>query len=96
MAAWLGSVNVGDWYQVGYEEPFEIVAIDIDAETVDIQGFDGTIEEIDFETWSQLGARPVAAPEDWTGAMDMDRNFAFDQMPDGMRGNPLDQIELYL
>ena len=81
MADWLGGLAVGDWYQapsVG-DEPFEIVAVDVENEAVLVQHFDGTLEEFDFDSWMEMGARPAAPPEDPSGAMDLDKR---DRTPD--------------
>ena len=51
---------------------FEVVAIDDDDRTVEIQQFDGTIDEVDIDNWSDLMLTEVSAPEDWSGSVDMD------------------------
>jgi hypothetical protein len=59
------------WYQhrdKGYR--FQVLAVDPDADTIDIQHFDGDVEEIDFDQWAELDIEPIEAPEDWTGPMD--------------------------
>jgi len=75
MADWLRGMTVGDWYQssVTGGEAFELVAVDVQNEVVLVQHFDGTLEEFDFDAWMELGARPAAPPEDWSGAMDVDK-----------------------
>ena len=76
----LESTAVGDWFTTSLrEERFEIVAIDGDAATVAIQYYDGTVEEIDFESWPQLEAEAIDQPEDWTGAFDADREDLGDE-----------------
>jgi hypothetical protein len=72
MAQWLREFSIGDWYQAG-EESFEIVGIDVKSEVVLVQHYNGTLDEVDFETWAQLEARPRAAPEDMSGALDAER-----------------------
>jgi hypothetical protein len=81
MADWLRGVAVGDWYQAASlgEEAFEIVAVDVENEVVLVQHFDGTLEEFDFDSWMELGARAAAPPEDYSGAMDLDKR---DRIPD--------------
>lgn len=68
--------GIGDWYRLNGGELFEVVAVDDDDGTVDIQYFDGTVEEMDREDWDaqwEDGALEAAeAPEDWTGPVDMD------------------------
>lgn len=75
MADWLRGMAVGDWYQTPSmgDEAFEIVAVDVENEVVLVQHFDGTLEEFDFDSWMEMGAQPAAPPEDWSGAMDVDR-----------------------
>lgn len=95
MAEWLGDVSVGDWYQAD-GEAFEIVGVDAKAEIVLVQSFDGTLEEIDFEVWTGLNARPVPPPEDYSGALDIEHgDFGADR--DVSRpsrwDNPLDFLE---
>lgn len=69
-------VEIGSWYRQGEGESFEVVAHDRDDGTIEIQYFDGTLEEMEFEDWRtsmDAGALiQVEAPEDWTGAVDAD------------------------
>ncbi|MDH3546191.1 MAG: hypothetical protein OEN22_03790, partial [Gammaproteobacteria bacterium] len=39
---------------------------------IDIQHFDGTIDEIDLDIWQGLLLIEISAPEDWSGSVDMD------------------------
>lgn len=64
---------IGDWYQSPEGLEFEVVAIDQDEGTVEIQYFDGAIEELDFASWVQLPLQTVQPPEDWSGSVDMMR-----------------------
>ena len=62
---------VGSWYKsVEDETEFEVVAVDEDAQTVEIQYFDGEVEEFDLDSWYELVLEPIVAPEDWSGAFD--------------------------
>ena len=54
--------RIGDWYRNPGEETFEIVAFDEADETVEIQYFDGTVEELDLDTWYELDIEPTARP----------------------------------
>jgi len=63
---------IGKWYARPGGESFEIVAIDNDDRTVEIQYFDGTVEEIDLDEWQQEEIQAVEPPEDWTGSVDVD------------------------
>ncbi len=63
---------IGHWFQRPSGTMFEVVAIDEDDSTVEIQQFDGTIDQIDIEIWPKLLLLEVSAPEDWSGSVDMD------------------------
>jgi len=67
---------VGQWYRGGTNELFEVVAIDHEDETIEIQYFDGTVTEIEFDAWNELLRDELLdvadAPEDWSGAVDME------------------------
>jgi hypothetical protein len=68
--------TVGQWYRGATNDAFEVVAIDDDDGTIEIQYFDGTVEELDFEDW-QLECRDglieeIDAPEDWSGSVDIE------------------------
>ena len=64
--------QIGHWFRRPGASLFEVVAIDEDAATIEIQLFDGTIDEIDAESWPDLMPIEVSAPEDWSGSVDMD------------------------
>ena len=66
---------VGDWYRraTGAESAiFEVVAIDRDDGTIEVQHFDGTVEELDIEAWEEQDFEEAQAPEDWTGSVDVE------------------------
>jgi len=63
---------IGRWYRRTNGQLFEVVAFDDDDGTIELQFFDGTIDEVDRETWSKLLIERVAPPEDWSGSVDMD------------------------
>ena len=63
---------IGQWFRRPNGTLFEVVAIDEEDMTVEIQLFDGTIDEIDLERWPDLLLTEVSAPEDWSGSVDMD------------------------
>lgn len=64
---------VGDWYQQPGGYLFEVVALDEQDATVEIQHFDGTVEEIDLDAWNESLLENAEAPEDWSGSMDMEK-----------------------
>lgn len=65
--------RIGDWYRSTSGDTFEIVARDDDDETLELQYFDGTLEELDAESWDYLHPEPIDPPEDWSGSMDISR-----------------------
>lgn len=68
--------GIGDWYRLNGGSLFEVVAFDDDDGTIEIQYFDGTVEELDIEDWDaqwEDGALEAAeAPEDWSGSVDVE------------------------
>src|ERR1700761_8054778 len=67
---------VGAWYRGAINELFEVVALDDQDETIEIQYFDGSVTEIDFDSWNdQLREGLLEAsdpPDDWSGAVDIE------------------------
>jgi hypothetical protein len=67
---------IGDWYSLRGGELFEVVAVDDASSTVEVQYFDGTVEEIELDDWhAQCAAGEIEEaepPEDWTGSVDID------------------------
>lgn len=63
---------IGNWYRHENGETFEVVALDADDATVEIQYFDGTIEELEFDAWEQMEIEEAEPPEDWSGSVDVD------------------------
>lgn len=76
--------RVGRWYRRPDRGLFEVVAVDEADGTVEIQYFDGMVAEIELDYWSRMLILPVAAPEDWSGAMDV----APEDAPDDTDGRP--------
>jgi hypothetical protein len=63
---------IGEWFRRPGGDSFEVVAIDRDDKTIEIQYFDGTVEELEIEEWYEAGIETGDAPEDWTGSLDVD------------------------
>lgn len=62
--------RVGSWYNhLDKGDLFQIVALDEDSGTIEIQDFDGGVDEVDLDEWRQMFIEPAAAPEDWSGAL---------------------------
>lgn len=62
---------VGQWYRRrDLGETFQVIGYDERSGTVEIQTFDGSLDEIDEDTWQALRLTPAEAPKDWTGPLD--------------------------
>ena len=63
---------VNTWYQhLDKGQKFQIVAADEDESVIDIQYFDGDIEEIDLDDWYLMDLEQIESPEDVSGALDV-------------------------
>jgi hypothetical protein len=97
--------GIGDWYRLNGGALFEVVALDDDDGTIEIQYFDGTLEEMDIEDWDaqwEDGALETAeAPEDWTGSVDVESSDEDGRSTDSsseerdLRASGLDNIDLF-
>jgi hypothetical protein len=57
----------GQWYEdLDENEIFKVLAVDPDAETVQIQYEDGDTEVIDLDTWHELDLEQAQQPEGWS------------------------------
>lgn len=62
--------QVGNWYNhLDKGDLFQVVAVDEDSGTIEIQDFDGGLDEVDLEEWRQMLIEPAPAPEDLSGAL---------------------------
>lgn len=67
----VGRPEIGQWYaRTDKGELFRVVGRDDQSRTIEIQSFDGEIDEIDSEVWSTLPLERSEPPEDWTAPMD--------------------------
>jgi hypothetical protein len=97
--------GIGDWYRLTGGQLFEVVAVDDDDGTIEIQYFDGTVEEMDVEDWEAQwddgGLEAAEAPEDWSGSVDVesgDEDARSSENPGedrDLRMSPLDGIDLF-
>ena len=97
---------IGAWYRLDGGESFEVVAYDADDGTVEIQYFDGTVEEMDIEDWEtqdeENRLEEVKPPEDWSGSVDVDNESerearGSDEYDDsrGQRAGALDGLDMF-
>lgn len=67
----VGPARIDQWYlRQDKGEAFLVTAYDDKSRTIEIQTFDGDIDEIDEELWSKLPLEFAEPPEDWTGPID--------------------------
>ena len=67
----VGQARTGQWYlRHDKGEIFQVIACDEEARTIEIQSFDGDLDEIDEDVWAALPLEFAEQPEDWTGPID--------------------------
>lgn len=68
--------DIGGWYSIRGGDQFEVVAVDEDDGTIEVQYFDGTVEELDMSDWTSQHAdgeiEDVDPPDGWNGSADFD------------------------
>lgn len=88
---------VDNWYRDRAQDLwFTVVAVDDEARTVELQHFDGDLEEIELAEWYQRELVAAEAPEDWTGPLDNVSPDEWDEEvdADALRPQgPLDELE---
>jgi hypothetical protein len=88
--------TIGNWYQNRRRDVFEIVALDEAERSLEIQYFDGSIEEIDFDAWREMEVISIDQPEDWSGSLDIEKeDYGVDLELNAPNDNinPLDEVE---
>ena len=61
--------TVKQWYEdLENDETFQVLKVDEDKETVEIQYLDGEIEELDIDSWAELDLELTEEPEGWSGS----------------------------
>ena len=81
---------VGTWYRnLNDEINFEVVAVDETSQTIEIQHFEGEVEELDLDAWDELTLEPIEPPDDWTGPFDdlEPDDLGYDDGMDGSRSS---------
>jgi len=89
-------IRIGDWFRTVDGDELEIVAYDPDEGVIEVQFYDGTVEEYDLEDWVELAAKAIAPPKDWAGSYDLPRDdygVDLDNPAGDNHINPLDYLE---
>lgn len=69
----VGAARIGQWYQRADKgEMFVVTGIDAESGAIEIQTFDGDLDEIEANVWNALPLEFTEAPEDETGPLDVD------------------------
>lgn len=64
--------RVGQWYfHKDKGQRFFVTAVNEDAGAIEIQHFDGDVEEFTLDEWRQLDIELSEEPENWSGALDI-------------------------
>ena len=87
---------IGKWYKNKAGETLEVVAFDEDDGCIEIQYFDGTVEEQDMDYWNSQSLKVTNQPEDWSGSLDIERDDYGVDLESSTHldwKNPLDEIE---
>ena len=94
---------VGDWYLVG-DKTFEVVALDADDATIEIQHGDGSIEEVEADDWAQWVASgdlsETDPPDDYVESYDAEDDVtalppARFENEGSLRAGGLDGLDLF-
>lgn len=88
--------KIGQWFRRPNGTLLEVVAVDEEDSTIEIQLFDGTIDEVEIDAWREQFLVEISAPEDWSGSVDMDPEdyigASGSDMPTGFH-DPLEFLE---
>jgi hypothetical protein len=65
--------QIGHWYaHRGKGQLFQVVAFDEDDGLIELQDFEGDVDEVDLDTWLEMPLEPAAPPEDWRGPVEVE------------------------
>lgn len=58
------------WYRDTSGRTFQVVGVDDQEATVEIQYFGGEVEDLGLSSWYAMELEAIDSPEDWTGPFD--------------------------
>ena len=65
--------SVGSWYRdLEAEQNFEVVALETDDKLVEIQFFEGELQELELDIWYEMTLALICPPEDWSGPYEIE------------------------
>jgi hypothetical protein len=90
---------VDQWYfHRDKGQRFFVTAVEEDEQTVEVQHFDGDLEEYSFEQWHDMDIELSDEPENWTGALDIaDRDDRGTEVTDTAEedwSEPLEEVRI--
>ena len=87
----VGSPQIGQWYErMDDAEIFQVTGIDDGAGMIEIQSFDGDIDEVDLRLWSALPLEFAQPPDDWiTAVQDLDAQDVASSQAEMILDNPV-------
>lgn len=63
---------IDNWYfHLDKGQRFMVIGIDEENDLIEIQQFDGDIEELSLSDWSDMDIEISTEPQNWSGAMDV-------------------------
>ena len=63
---------IDNWYEhLDKGQNFLVVSVDDEKGLIEVQYFDGNLDEIDIHQWHQMELEPIEEPENWLGALDI-------------------------
>ncbi|WP_144395015.1 DUF6763 family protein [Pleionea sediminis] len=70
----MNNAEIGHWYRINFTlEPVEVIGLDDNEQTIELQHYEGEIESLDVNDWESLTPIEVDAPDDWSGAYEVER-----------------------
>ena len=63
---------IDQWYShLDKGQRFYVIDVNEDEDTVELQHFDGDLEEISLDEWREMQIEVSEEPENWSGALDI-------------------------
>ncbi len=64
--------RIDQWYaHFDKGQRFYVIDVNEEKDTIEIQNFDGDIDELSFDEWRELRIDLSEEPENWSGALDI-------------------------
>jgi len=90
------SAEISHWYRpLNQEILFEVVSIDYDRQKIEIEFFDGDVEEMGFNGWKVSAPIEVQPPQPWLETTNLEQDdptfnaYAIDEAINQAKRNPL-------